>query len=189
MLIVVRHGRTEANARGLLLGRADPDLDPEGEAQAAALAAWLGPVARVVSSPLVRARRTAEAFGADVEIDERWIELHYGQLDGTPVVDVPAHYWAAWRSDPDFAPAGGESHARLRRRVGEAAAELLDDAHERDVVVVTHVSPIKAVVGWALGVPDSATWRTRVGQPSVSRLDVGPHGPVLVSFNERPPPG
>lgn len=187
MLIVVRHGRTEANARGLLLGRADPDLDAEGEAQAAALAAWLGPVARVVSSPLRRSLRTAEAFGPDVEVDDRWIELDYGELDGTPVADVPAEHWAAWRADPHFAPRGGESHARLRRRVGEAAGELLADAHEHDVVVVTHVSPIKAVVGWVLGVPETATWRTRVGQPSVTRVAPGPHGPVLASFNERPP--
>ncbi|HSL57403.1 MAG TPA: histidine phosphatase family protein [Acidimicrobiales bacterium] len=187
MLIIVRHGRTEANARGLLLGHLDPDLDPEGEAQAAAAAAWLGPVARVVSSPLVRARRTAEAFGVDVELDERWVELDYGSLDGTPVADVPAETWAAWRADADFAPPGGESHAQLRRRVVAAATELLDDAARSDVVVVTHVSPIKAVLGWVLDVPEAAAWRTRVGQPSISRIGVGAQGPVLVSFNECPP--
>ena len=48
------------------------------------------PAARVVSSPLRRTRETAEAFGRPVEIDERWIELDYGELDGTPLRDVPA---------------------------------------------------------------------------------------------------
>ena len=59
MLFVVRHGRTAANASGLLLGRLDPDLDELGVRQAAAAAAALGTVDRVVSSPLLRTRRTA----------------------------------------------------------------------------------------------------------------------------------
>ena len=84
-LIVVRHGRTEANASGLLLGHADPPLDDRGRTQALALATALPPPARVVSSPLRRARQTAGAFGTSVEIDERWIELDYGTFDGQPV--------------------------------------------------------------------------------------------------------
>ncbi|MBT4677856.1 MAG: hypothetical protein HOB67_08430, partial [Acidimicrobiaceae bacterium] len=52
MLFVLRHGRTAANAAGLLLGRLDPDLDELGVRQAAAAAAALSTVDRVVSSPL-----------------------------------------------------------------------------------------------------------------------------------------
>ena len=68
-LLLLRHGRTVANASGLLLGRADPPLDETGERQAAALAAEVcsgrfGPVARIVSSPLARTRATAEAVAA-----------------------------------------------------------------------------------------------------------------------------
>ena len=62
MLYVVRHGRTAANASGLLLGHLDPDLDDLGVRQARLLAAALGPVDRVVSSPLARTRQTAEAL-------------------------------------------------------------------------------------------------------------------------------
>ncbi|HAZ55902.1 MAG TPA: hypothetical protein DCY78_01570, partial [Acidimicrobiaceae bacterium] len=72
MLFVVRHGRTAANASGLLLGRLDPDLDELGVRQATAAAAALGSVDRVVSSPLLRTRHTAEAFGLEVEVDDRW---------------------------------------------------------------------------------------------------------------------
>ncbi len=64
---------------------------------------------RVVSSPLRRARETAEAFGLPVEIDERWIELDYGELDGMPVESVGAEVWKQWRSDLRFTPPGGES--------------------------------------------------------------------------------
>ena len=188
MLIVVRHGRTAPNAAGRLLGRADPDLDEEGERQAVALAEWIGPVDRVVSSPLTRARRTAAAFGTAVEIDERWIELDYGELDLLASSDVPADVWARWRSDPDFAPPGGESLAALERRVASACEELIVAAVEHEIVVVTHVSPIKAALSWAFGGIERIGFRARVGQPSISRIAAGPEGPVLHSFNEGLPP-
>ena len=74
MLVVVRHGQTDANARGLLLGRADPALSPLGRRQAAALAAIVPVEGRVIASPLARTMETASAFGRPVEVDERWIE-------------------------------------------------------------------------------------------------------------------
>ncbi|HEY3673024.1 MAG TPA: histidine phosphatase family protein [Acidimicrobiia bacterium] len=184
MLVLVRHGQTEANARGLLLGRADPPLSELGRRQAAALAAHVPADARVVASPLVRTRETADAFGRPVDVDERWIELDYGTIDGTPVADVPADVWRAWRADPHFVPAGGESMAALGIRVRAACEELIDEARDRDVVVVSHVSPIKAAVGWALGTGDDVTWHLFVRVASIARVAIGPWGPSLHSFNE-----
>jgi broad specificity phosphatase PhoE len=184
VLVLVRHGQTEANARGLLLGRADPPLSELGRRQAAALAAHVPADARVVASPLVRTRETADAFGRPVDVDERWIELDYGTIDGTPVADVPADVWRAWRADPHFVPAGGESMAALGIRVRAACEELIDEARDRDVVVVSHVSPIKAAVGWALGTGDDVTWHLFVRVASIARVAIGPWGPSLHSFNE-----
>ena len=184
MLHVVRHGRTEANAAGLLLGRLDPDLDALGIRQATAVAAAIGPVDRVVSSPLLRAVRTAEAFGVDVETDDRWLELDYGDLDGTSVFDVPSSTWVQWRADLDWAPPGGESHAALGERVRSACEDLLAEAAGSEVVVVTHVSPIKASLAWALGVGDEIAWRCFVEPASVLRIAVGPGGPTVRSFND-----
>jgi broad specificity phosphatase PhoE len=192
MLIVVRHGRTELNAAARLLGRLDPPLDDLGQRQANAVAAMLtaGGVDRVVSSPLLRARSTAAAIASkasvDVEVDDRWIEVDYGVLDGVPLADVPAETWAQWRSDPDFAPVGGESLASVSVRVAQVCAELLDEAADTNVVVVSHVSPVKAAVCWALGVDTDVAWRTFVAPGSVTRINRGPTGPVLASFNERP---
>lgn len=183
MLIVVRHGRTASNAAGLLLGRADPPLDETGRAQAVALAGVIGEPARVVTSPLRRTRETAAAFGIPAEVDDRWIELDYGDFDGMPAADVPREVWATWQADPDFAPPGGESLAALRVRVEEAAAELLAEAAHRDVVVVTHVSPVKAAVGWALGVGHEINWRTFVEPASLTRIGHGGTGPTLRAFN------
>jgi broad specificity phosphatase PhoE len=197
VIVVVRHGRTEANAQGLLLGRLDPALDDEGRRQAATIGAGLGAldVARVVTSPLRRCRTTAAAVAevlsvardahVDVEVDDRWVEMDYGVLDGVPLTDVPADTWATWRSDPTWAPEGGESIAQLGTRVRIACDARADEATSRDVVVVTHVSPIKAAVAWALGVGDEVAWRMWVAPASITRIGVGPSGhPALRSFNE-----
>ena len=188
MLILVRHGQTAPNAEGLLLGRADPPLTDLGRRQAEALARALGSPDRVVSSPLQRARATAAAFGLPVEVDERWIELDYGDLDGTAPSDVGGEVWDRWRTDPHFVPAGGESLAALGDRVRRACKDLADEASTADVVVVTHVSPIKAAVAWALGTGDEVAWRLYVYDASVCRILTGPPGPRLVAFNEVHPP-
>jgi probable phosphoglycerate mutase len=184
VLIVVRHGRTAANAAGLLQGRVDHDLDPNGRAQAVAIARVLEGVDRIVSSPLRRARATAEAFGVDVTVDDRWIELDYGHWDELPIRDVAAEDWRAWRADPAFVPPGGESLVALQERVAAACDELVEESTDHDVAVVTHVSPIKAAVSWALGTGPATTWRLNVAQASISRIRMGPNGPVLTSFNE-----
>lgn len=184
MLIIVRHGRTEANRAGLLLGRADPALDELGRRQAAAVAVAVGPVDRVVTSPLLRTRQTAEAFDAPVSTDERWIELDYGEWDGRPTSEVPTETWAAWRADEQFRPPGGESLAELGERVAGALDELADEGRHRHVLVVTHVSPIKASLAWALGVGNGVAWRSFVAPASITRVAVGPLGPSLHGFND-----
>ena len=192
MLIVARHGQTQANADGLLLGRLDPPLTTFGLAQADALRDAVAGASRVVCSPLLRARQTAESLGLPVTVDERWIEVDYGVYDGHRLADVPSEMWAAWRSDLSFAPEGGESLAAVGERVAAACESLAEEARASDVVVVTHVSPLKAAVLWALGAGDRAVWRLFVDVASVSRIAITERGPVLRSFNEThhlPSPG
>jgi broad specificity phosphatase PhoE len=190
VLILVRHGQVAANARGLLLGRSDPPLTETGYRQACILAKVLPRPARVVSSPLLRARQTAAVLvgggddGRDVEVDRRWIEMDYGDLDGQPATALPEQVWQTWWRDPHFVPAGGESVAAVGVRVREACAELAYDAARRDVVIVSHVSPIKAALAWALGVGDEVAWRMYLLDAAVCRVDTsGPH-PLLLAFNE-----
>ena len=83
--LLVRHGETAANVDGLMLGRADPPLTDRGVAQARAL---------------------AEAL--PMEVDQRWIELDYGEFDGRSLSSRTAVMWDRWRSDPSVAPEGGD---------------------------------------------------------------------------------
>ena len=185
MIILLRHGRTPANAQGLLQGRLDPALDALGRRQAAAAAEAIGPVDRLIASPLVRAQQTAAAFGPDVaiETDERFIELNYGDWEGKRTSDLSPDTWANWRADLDFRPPNGESLSDVGRRVRDALGELAPAAADARIVVVSHVSPIKAAVAWGLGVDDATTWRTYLGQASICRIATGGGTPRLVEFN------
>ena len=107
-------------------------------------------------------------------------------LDGRPLRDVPAEVWQAWRSDVHFVPGGGESLAALGVRVRAACDDLLEEARDRDVIVVSHVSPIKAALAWTLGAGDEMSWRMFVQVASIARVGVGPWGPSLRTFNETP---
>jgi broad specificity phosphatase PhoE len=190
MLYLVRHGQTDANARGLLLGRSDPPLSELGRRQAAALGHLLPARARIVASPLARTRETADAvaesLGGTVDLDARWLELDYGEYDGLPLADVPADVWKRWRTDMHFVPPGGESLAALGVRVRAACDELAEEARTRDVVVVSHVSPIKAALTWTLGVGDEVVWRMFVAVASVATVGVDGWGASLRSFNQVP---
>jgi probable phosphoglycerate mutase len=185
MLILVRHGQTAVNAEGRLQGRVDPPLTDVGRIQAAGLSVAVAGASRVVSSPLRRARETAAVLDLPVEVDERWAEIDYGVLDGLAFDQVPPETWKRWRTDATWAPEGGESLDDVGRRVAAACEELL--AADEDIVVVSHVSPIKAAVAWALGVPQTVSSRMFLGLASVCRIDRGAGGAggaVLRTFNE-----
>lgn len=183
MLILLRHGRTEANAAGLLLGRANPSLDDRGRAQARAAAASLGHVDRVIASPLLRTRQTAEALTEATDVDAQWVEMDYGEWDGRALRDIPAQVWSEWMTDTAFTPPGGESIATLGLRVRAACDALAEEAAIKDVVVVSHVSPIKAAVAWALGVPDDVAWHLHLEPASITRIATTGGRRVLRSFN------
>jgi probable phosphoglycerate mutase len=188
VIAFVRHGQTEANAAGRLQGRVDPPLTGLGRAQAARLGSFFPTesAARVVASPLRRAIETAQpiadAHGVAVEVDDRLVELDYGEWDDRGLRDVTPDEWARWRGDATFAPPAGESLLDVDTRVAAFCDERVDEGL---VVAVSHVSPIKAAVCWALGVDATTTWRMYLDLASVTRVDRRPDGGrYLVSFNE-----
>jgi len=185
VLILVRHGRTAFNAAGQLVGRLDPPLDEVGRAQAAAIGEALKGVDRVVSSPLLRARQTAEYIGAPVEVDDRWIEVDYGEYDGMVLGSQEAvALWEAWRSDASIVPPGGESLEQMGQRVVSALDDLLPQAAAADIAVVSHVSPIKAAVSYVLGAGPETAWRSHLDAASISRITISPRGTLLRTLNE-----
>jgi broad specificity phosphatase PhoE len=144
---------------------------------------------RIIASPLGRAVATARAIAdacgvTDVEADERWLEVDYGDFDGEPLADVPGEVWQHWRSDTSWTPPNGESLADVGARVRPACEELVADAARGDVIVVSHVSPIKAAAAWAVGTGDQTAWRLFCDVASISRVRTSSDQPTLVSWNE-----
>ena len=117
----------------------------------------------------------AAATGLSVEVDDRLIELDYGEWDGLPMGRVPAEAWARWHADPGFAPPGGESLLDVAARVEEFCTETLAD-ERGPVVAVSHVSPIKAAVCAALGADPLVTWRMFCSVASITRIGARPDG-------------
>lgn len=121
------------------------------------------------------------------EIDRRWMEMDFGELEGRPVAQIRDLLWMRWGDDLEWAPAGGESLASVSRRVAEACAELLPRIAEEDVIVVTHVSPIKAAVAWALDVSPLVAGRLFVREASVTTIRADHDGrPVMDGFGLAP---
>ena len=145
-MILLRHTRP-AVAEGVCYGRTDLDLAPCFAAQAARLTAELPAVAAVVTSPLSRCRRLAEAIATARDLplttEARLIEIDFGRWEGLAWDAIPRAEIDAWAADLLHArPHGGETVAELTAR---SRAALVDLARgPRPVLAVTHAGVIKA---------------------------------------------
>lgn len=201
---LVRHGESVYNVEERVQGQADVSLSARGRMQADSLAAWAqaipadAAIDEIWSSPLARARETAEAMaealGLPLLIDDRLAELHAGIFQGHLWADLetafPAEV-AKWRSgDIHFAIPGGESRADLAAR-GRAALEALATRPVRRMIVVAHGGVLTAALGSLLGrthplLAQAAerpfTKLPALANASLTLLDWP--GPDLVTFNE-----
>ena len=168
MLVLLRHGQTDYNVDGRMQGHLDSMLTQDGLAQAVAVApdiAKVGPE-RILSSDLRRARETAGfvggACGLPVALDPRLRETHLGEWQGRTVLEIERDHpgaIATWRSDPAWAPPGGESRVDVVRRstpVVSALDEELADTPSATVVLVAHGGLIAGLVCGLLDLPTSA---------------------------------
>ena len=183
VISIVRHARTEANAGGRLQGRLDLPLDEVGREQAARLPSLVTGIDRIICSPMLRARQTASVFGIEPTVDERWHEVDYGVWEGQRIAELPADMWHRWVTDLHFAPEGAESLQSMSDRVVDALESIAEEAQDHHVVVVTHATPVKAAMAWALGVDVGIATRSWVDQASVTRISVRDGRPVLNAFN------
>jgi probable phosphoglycerate mutase len=154
-VLLIRHGPTEWNDNGRIQGRADLELSSRGRAEVARWrlpAAWAE--ARVLSSPLRRARDTAALLtGRTPIIDDRLIEMDWGAWQGRRLAELraraPALVAANEARGLDFRPPGGESPREVCARLQALLAELAADP--QPVVAVCHKGVIRAALVLATG--------------------------------------
>ena len=192
--LLLRHGQTPMSVQKRYAGLSDVPLTEVGVQQAAAAGKRLAlaGLTAIVTSPLARAVRTAEAVaaatGAPVEADEGFRETDFGAWDGLTFAEVGERWPAeltAWLADPDVAPPGGESFADVSTRVEGALRRVLADHQGRTVLIVSHVTPIKTLVAAALLAPPPALYRMHLDVAALCQVDWYADGPaVLRSFND-----
>ena len=183
-LVLVRHGDTEWSRSGRYQGRSDRTLTAEGRAQAldAALRLRDGGISSMLTSPLRRARETADliaerlGLGAPV-VDPRLVEIDYGTWEGLTQAEVRLRWpdeLRRWKhtADPDSAAApGGESLGHVRERLRLFFLDPMWAAHSgRGVLIVSHTGPIRVALLEAARQPLSRFRHIPVPAASIHRL-------------------
>ncbi len=195
MTLLLRHGATELSAERRFAGRGDIALTKEGIKQAGLAARRLATppgVDVIVTSPLQRTRRTAEAVaeatGAPLIVDDGLIEADFGEWQGLTFAEARERWpdeLAAWLATPDAAPPSGESFAMVAMRVLAAMDRLVESHPHKRAVVVSHVTPIKTLVCRALLAPPEAMFRMNLDVASLTRIDCFDNGSSLLrSLND-----
>ncbi|WP_344918290.1 histidine phosphatase family protein [Streptosporangium oxazolinicum] len=195
-LYLLRHGETPLSVERRFSGLGDPELTPNGIAQAEAAAVKLAGkpygIQVIVSSPLRRARATAEIIaaraGLEVLVEEGLRETDFGDWEGHTFTEIQRRWpdeLAAWLADPSAAPPGGESFGMAARRV-QATGDLLVERYEgKTVLAVSHVTPIKMLLRFALLAPLDALYRMHLDLSALSLIEYYADGPAVVkAFND-----
>ena len=192
--LLLRHGQTPLSVEKRFSGIGDPELTDVGLAQVAAAAQRLrhSAATAIVSSPLTRARQTADAvakvLGLDVEVEEGLRETDFGDWEGYSFGEVRAKWpdeLEAWLTSTAVAPPYGESFDATATRVRKARDRVLARYGGQTVVLVSHVTPIKTLLRMALEAPPSALYRIHLDLTSLSEVQWFADGPAVVrSLND-----
>ena len=167
-VFLIRHPRPLIEA-GVCYGRLDVDAEAV-PAVAARLRELLPAGVPVISSPLRRARRLAEALHAEPRLDARLAEMDFGEWEGRRCADSERAQLDAWAADVlHFTPPGGESAAMLQARVLACAASY---AGER-LALVAHSGVMRVLLGHWLGLPvgEWSTLQLEFGSATLVELD------------------
>ncbi|MDQ4009500.1 MAG: bifunctional RNase H/acid phosphatase [Actinomycetota bacterium] len=189
-LLMLRHGQTEYSAQRRYSGRGDLQLTELGERQAAAAAARLSrmdDVVAVVSSPLLRARQTAQpvadALGVPLSVHDGLIETDFGAWEGLTFAEARQRdpdLHARWITDTSVAPPNGESMDGVHRRVRRVRDQLIVEYADATLVVVTHVTPVKALLRMALDAGPALLHRLHLDLAALSIAEFYPDGAASV---------
>jgi broad specificity phosphatase PhoE len=187
LLLLVRHAETDDNVAGKLSGWTDSHLSARGEQQVRLLADHFnrahGHAAALYASPLVRARRTAEAIGeltghAPVLLDDLR-EMHFGELDGMPMEEIAANHPELLAGDEDpsmdhFAWPGGESRTQFAERARKVMDRIAAAHPGEAVAVVTHGGVVSFFLTVVHGESPAAWRRWIVPNASLTEVEWDP---------------
>jgi broad specificity phosphatase PhoE/ribonuclease HI len=184
-LVLLRHAQTDFSVEGRYCGRGDPQLTRVGWQQARLLARRVAKLPNlptsgsvVLSSPLRRARQTADEvageIGGETVVHDALREADFGEWEGLTFAEAAQRdpeLHRKWLSDPSVPPPGGESLDAVHRRVAALRDELVDRYAGRTAVVVSHTTPLKALLRLGLGAGPEVFFRLRLDLASLSIVE------------------
>ncbi|NIO03781.1 MAG: hypothetical protein GTN74_03970 [Proteobacteria bacterium] len=175
-IYLVRHGQTQWNREEIFRGTADIPLNEIGkkEAQLAAKALRGKTIRAVYSSPLARAKDTAEAIagshGLEVGIIEGLKDICFGDWQGVSHHTVRQRFpdlYLRWLKQPQTVTfPGGESLGELQARAAEAVKRVVSDHPEDTIVMVSHRVVNRALICGLVGIDLSRFWQ--IGQDTAA---------------------
>ncbi|HEX2884150.1 MAG TPA: histidine phosphatase family protein [Candidatus Limnocylindria bacterium] len=196
-LIIVRHGVTDWNREGRFQGHLDPALSADGRLEAELVAERIAAdtalrPARIISSPLARARETAEAIGrasgCAVEADPMLMEIGQGEWEGrthAELAEVDADRYRAWRqATGGRQPPGGETLDSVTARARAALTGSADGPWP--LCLVSHGGIIRVLAGLALDLDPVRAWALDVDNAALGVLAAeAPDAPGRSGGNRR----
>jgi probable phosphoglycerate mutase len=198
--LLIRHGQATHNLEARWEGWGATPLTEKGERQVEALARrlarWAPPITCLYTSPLLRARQTAEPIARQLALEpimeDGLREIDFGQVSGLTreafQASMPQVY-AHWqdRSDLTFQFPGGEQRQAFFRRVGHTLDEITARHRGEQVAVVAHGGTIRAGLAHLLPETMSDWWAYALDNGSLTHVHASDTGNVLVTLNDRPP--
>ncbi len=192
ILLLVRHGSTDALGKRISGRAPGVPLNAAGKVEVDRLAARLGrtEIAAVYSSPIERCVETAHALatphGLGVTLRENLTEIDFGAWTGKELGELQV--------DPAFRdfnvarsrtrPPGGEHASEVQARMVEELERVRRDHPDAFVAVVSHGDPLKAAIGYYLGVPIDLLNRLEISPGSLSALRLMTDSVALLTFND-----
>lgn len=194
-LYLIRHGETEQNKTGILMGSTDTPLNDQGREQARQLRDRINALAidTLFSSPLQRAVETANlVFGEQVPIitDSSIQEFHFGEWEGMHFSEIAKHYpdiWQLWLTDWEKTHIpGGEVFAAFQQRVIGFVEEMVSYNPGKNLAIVSHGGCIRSLLAhFFCGSVSKGYWKFKVDNATLTEIEFMGSLPILIRFNYR----
>jgi probable phosphoglycerate mutase len=179
MIIFLRHGQAENNTKKILAGRSPGvNLTETGIQQAEQTGTMLESlnISKIYSSPIDRALQTAKIVGkhCDLEItpDERLIELEMGKFTKMPYDQIFAKHGNVflkfYEGSNEVSENGVETFSQVQKRIFEMVDFVIDKHKNENVVLVTHMDPIKAMIGKTLSLKPEILFELIIANASLN---------------------
>ena len=182
LAIFMRHGQADNNVNRILVGRhLESHLTEKGKMQVKETAQLLKnmSISKIYSSPVTRTIETTqivgEELGLDYEIDDRLYEIDLGKLAGTNYDEVINKYGNLFMSfymgdDSVLSNHGVESFTAVKSRIRDLLGQVMDRHNNHNVLLVTHLDPIKAAISYILDLKPESLYKWHMRNAALTIL-------------------